>query len=175
MIRLRQIIPALCVAASLGAGLTAYAAADAAADDAAGGAVMRPHWHRGGGELGEMGFLLHRLNLGADQKAKIHALMAGQRSEFESLHQSMKANRQALAATSPDDAGYADLLAQAQKNAAQRITLVGSMWKQVYDTVLTDEQRKAIPDIVAAAEAQRESRMQAWKAQHAAPEVPAPQ
>jgi|GEM_PF-1565740 Spy/CpxP family protein refolding chaperone len=172
MTRLRQIVPVLCLAASLG-GVAAYAATTATSADST-PAAEGQHWgHRGHGHgLGPMGFVLHKLNISEDQKNSIHSLMASQKSQFESLRASSKANREALANTSPDDANYAALIEQAQKNAAQRITLMSTMWKQVYDTVLTDDQRKAIPGIVATAQAQRQARMEAWKSQHQAPGSP---
>ncbi|HLW25163.1 MAG TPA: Spy/CpxP family protein refolding chaperone [Steroidobacteraceae bacterium] len=172
MSRLRQIVPALCLAASLG-GVAAYAATDPPAAPSADMPSARDHG-RHGGALGEMGFVLHKLNLTEEQKGTIRSMMAGRKSELESLRSSIKSNHEALATTSPDDANYGALVAQAQKNAAQRITLMSTMWKQVYDTVLTDEQRKAIPGIVAAAQARRQERMEAWRARHPAPPAAAP-
>src|SRR5450759_4598772 len=87
--------------------------------------------------LGEMGVVLHKLNLRADQKTQIKAMFAGERSQFEALHQSAKANRQALATTPPTDPGYAALIETAQQNAAARILLESQNWKQIYESVLS--------------------------------------
>ena len=166
---LRHIVPALCLATSL-SGLAVYAATTAPATDAAAGQPTQgQHWHRGHhrGGMGGMGFVLHKLNLTADQKTQVKAIFAGQKSQFEALRTSGKANRQALATTPPNDSSYPALIETAQHNAATRISLMHQTWKQVYETVLTKPQRDSIPGIVAAAQAARESRMAAWKAQHA--------
>jgi Spy/CpxP family protein refolding chaperone len=168
MIKLRRLVPSLCLATAL-SGVAAYAATTEgpAPPSACGGA---PHGHRGhGGGLGEMGLVLHKLNLGADQKTQIKAMFAGERSQFEALHQSAKANRQALATTPPTDPGYAALIETAQQNAAARILLESQNWKQIYESVLSKQQQQQIPGIAAAAQAARESKMGAWKAQHPQP------
>jgi Spy/CpxP family protein refolding chaperone len=116
-----------------------------------------------------MGMVLHKLNLGPDQKAQVKAIFAGQKTQFEALRESAKANRQALATTPPTDPGYAALVETAQHNAATRITLEHQTWKQIYESVLTKQQQQQIPGIAAAAQAARESKMEAWKAQHPQP------
>ncbi len=171
MINIRRIVPTLCLAAAL-PGLAVYAASaeGTAAPAASGGA---PAWHHGhcghGGGPGAMGMALHKLNLAADQKAQVKTIFAGEKSQFEALHQSAKANRQALATTPPTDAGYAALVETAQHNAATRVMLEQQTWKQIYESVLTKQQQQQIPAIVAAAQAARESKMEAWKAQHPQP------
>jgi Spy/CpxP family protein refolding chaperone len=168
MINIRRIVPTLCLATAL-SGLALYTAAagESAPATDSGGA---PAWHHGhcghGGGPGEMGTVLHKLNLGADQKAQVKAIFAGQKTQFEALRQSAKANRQALATTPPTDPGYAALVETAQHNAATRIMLEQQTWKQIYESVLTKEQKQQIPGIVAAARAARESKMSAWKAEH---------
>jgi|ERR1700691_3497125 Spy/CpxP family protein refolding chaperone len=166
---LRHIVPALCLATSL-SGLAVYAATTTpAADASAGQPTQGQHWHHGhhGRGMGGMGLVLHKLNLTADQKTQIKAIFAGQKSQFEALHTSGKTNRQALATTPPNDPSYPALIETEQHNAATRISLMHQTWKQVYETVLTKAQRDSIPGIVAAAQAARQSRMAAWKAQHA--------
>ena len=167
--RLRQIARWLALAGVLsGAGV--YAAAASPADAPAADAPAGGHgWHHGMRGFGGMGFVLHKLNLSADQKAQIKALMQSQKSEFESLRSAAQANRQALATTPPTDPGYPALIQTAQQNAAKRIELMSQTWKQVYESVLTQEQRAQIPGIVAAAQAKRRARIEAWKSQHAAP------
>jgi len=103
MIKLRTIVPILCLVTAL-SGLAAYAADAPSAEDTAppsdcGG---DHHWHhRHGGGLGEMGLVLHKLNLGADQKTQIKAIFAGEKGQLDALHESARANRQALATTPP--------------------------------------------------------------------------
>jgi len=170
MITVRKVIPALCLATSL-AGLAVYAASTtpAPADNTAGD----HHWgHRHEGGFGPMGFVLHKLNLTAEQKTQVKGILAGQKSQFETLRASMKANREALATTPPSDPSYPALIQTAQTNAATRIKLASETWAAVYGNVLTKAQHDAIPGIVAAAQAQRQARVAAWKAQH--PEAGAP-
>jgi len=171
MINIRRIVPTFCLATAL-SGLALYTAAagESAPASDSGGA---PQWHHGhcghGGGPGEMGAVLHKLNLGADQKARVKAIFASQKTQFEALRQSAKANRQALATTPPTDPAYAALVETAQHNAATRIMLEQQTWKQIYESVLTKEQRQQIPGIAAAAQAARASKMEAWKSQHPQP------
>jgi Spy/CpxP family protein refolding chaperone len=168
MIKLRRAVSSLCLATAL-AGLAAYAATaeEPAPASECGGA---PHWHHGhGGGLGEMSLVLHKLNLGADQKTQIKAILAGEKSQFEALHESAKGNRQALAMTPPTNPGYAALIETEQHDAATRIMLEHQTWKQIYESVLTKQQQQQIPAIVAAAQAARESGMGGWKARHPQP------
>lgn len=163
MFKLRKTIPALCLAASL-AGLAAYAA------DTAPAVTSPPAAHGGWRHHGARGmfFVLHKLNLSAEQKTQVKSILAGEKSQFEALRSSAKANRQALAATAPTDPGYPALIQTAQTNAATRIKLESEAWSAVYSNVLTKQQQQAIPGIVAAAEQARAAREAAWKAEHAA-------
>jgi Spy/CpxP family protein refolding chaperone len=114
-----------------------------------------------------MGMVLHKLNLTDAQKTQVKSILAGQKSQFQALRTSSQTNREALASTPPTDtAAYAALIATAQKNAATRIQLTSETWTNIYQNVLTKTQRDAIPGIVAAAKAQREQRMEEWKAEH---------
>ena len=167
MFTVRKVVPALCLAVSMSA-LAVYAAG-AAADttpppaQGSGGQHWHGHHHHGG----FMGMVLHKLNLTDAQKTQVKSIMAGEKSQFEALRNSSRTNREALASTPPTDtAAYAALIATAQKNAATRIQLMGGTWTNVYQNVLTQTQRDAIPGIVAAAKAQREQRMEEWKAEH---------
>jgi Spy/CpxP family protein refolding chaperone len=169
MIEMRRIVPTLCLAAVL-SGLAVHSAtAQEPAPPAASGGAPNCHRGHGGGGVGEMGFVLRKLNLGADQKTQVEAIFAGERSQFTALHESAKANRQALAMTPPTDPGYAALIETEQHNAAARIMLEQQTWKQIYESVLTKQQQQQIPGIVAAAQAARASKMGAWKAQHPQP------
>jgi periplasmic protein CpxP/Spy len=159
MFSLRKVVPALCIAASL-SGVAVYAATTAPATqtESAGGAH---HWH--GRHHGFMGMVLHKLDLTDAQKTQVKTIMAEHKSQFEALRTSAKANRQALETTPPTDGGYPALIETAQKNAATRIQLMSETWSSIYQNVLTKPQRDAIPGLVAAAQAQREERMQAWQ------------
>jgi Spy/CpxP family protein refolding chaperone len=166
MFTVRKVVPALCLAASL-SGLAVYAATTAPATTAATGGH---HWHHH--HHGFMGFVLHKLNLEDSQKTMVKSIMAGEKSQFQALRASVKANRQALATTPPTDPGYPALVQTAQTNAAKRITLESETWTAIYQNVLNKSQQAAIPGIVAAAQSARQQRMEAWRAQH--PEAPQP-
>jgi Spy/CpxP family protein refolding chaperone len=167
MVTLRKVIPAVFLATSL-AGIAAYAqVADTAPTAPAPGAHR---WHHGHG--GGMFFVLHKLDLTAEQKTKIKGIMADEKSQYQALHASSKANRSALATTPPTDPGYPALIQTAQTNAATRIKLESETWSAIYGNVLTKQQQDAIPGIVAAAREARESRMAAWKAAHPQPAAP---
>jgi Spy/CpxP family protein refolding chaperone len=168
MIKLRHLFPTLFLATSftiLAGGVAIADAPDAASAGAPGGS----HWHRGHGgrwDLTGMGLVLRKLDLNSTQKAAIKAIFAGQKTQFEALRQSVQANRLALASTPPTAAGYAALIATAQKNAATRITLASTIWTDIYTNVLTTAQQGEIPGIVAAAQAERQAKIEAWKAEH---------
>jgi Spy/CpxP family protein refolding chaperone len=166
MITLRQIIPALCLATAL-SGVAVYAAtADAPATNSAAQPSGHGHWHGARGGMGGMMFVLHKLNLTPEQKTQVKSMFAEQKSQFQELRVSAQANRQALAATPPTDAGYAALIETAKANAATRITLESQMWGNIYQHVLTQTQQRAIPGIVAQAQAARQAKMEAWEAEH---------
>ena len=81
-----------------------------------------------------MFFVLHKLNLTAEQKTQIKCIMASQKSQFEALRTSSKANREALATTPPTDAGYPALIETAKSNAATGIKLRSETWSAIYRT-----------------------------------------
>jgi periplasmic protein CpxP/Spy len=164
MFTVRKVVPALCLAVSMSA-LAVYAADTTAPPSAQGPGGQ--HWHGHHHHGGFMGMVLHKLNLTDAQKTQVKSIMTGEKSQFEALRTSSQTNREALATTPPTDtAAYAALIATAQKNAAARIQLMGATWTNVYQNVLTQTQRDAIPGVVAAAKAQREQRMEEWKAEH---------
>jgi Spy/CpxP family protein refolding chaperone len=161
MFTVRKVVPALVLAISM-SGLAVYAASTA---PSAGPGPGGHHWH--GHHHGFMGFVLHKLSLTDTQKAQVKTIFAGEKSQFQALRASSQTNHEALASTPPTDtAAYAALVATAQKNAATRIQLESETWSNVYSNVLTQTQRDAIPGIVAAAKAQREERIEQWKAEH---------
>jgi protein CpxP len=169
MLTARKMIPAICLAASL-AGVAVYAATTAPTAGAPASFAGGPHRH--GHHHAFMGFVLHKLQLTDAQKTQIKGIFAGEKSQFEALHASVKANREALETTAPSSPDYPALVQQAQTNASQRIKLESETWSAIYTSVLSKAQHDAIPGIVAAAKAQREARMAAWKAQHSEPSAP---
>jgi len=169
MLTARKVIPVICLAASL-AGVAVYAATTAPTAGDPAPLADGPHWH--GHHHAFMGFVLHKLNLTDAQKSQIKGILAGEKSQFEALHASVEANREALETTAPSSPDYPALVQQAQNDAAQRIKLESETWSAIYASVLTKAQRDAIPGIVAAAKTQREARMAAWKADHTQPSTP---
>jgi protein CpxP len=164
MFTVRKVVPALCLAVSM-SGLAVYAATTTPPPAAEGPGPGGHHWH--GHHHGFMGMVLHKLNLTDAQKTQVKSIMASEKSQFQALRASSQTNREALASTPPTDAAaYAALIATAQKNAATRIQLASETWSNIYSNVLTQTQREAIPGIVAAAKAQRQQRMEEWKAEH---------
>jgi Spy/CpxP family protein refolding chaperone len=163
MIIRRQMLTILCLGACLSA-----AAVHAADTTPPPPPPPGHHWHGhpGGGPLGAYGFLLHKLDLTAEQKASVKTILAGEKSQFETLHTSVKANMKALATTPPTSTAYTALVTTAQENAATRISLETTIWTDIYKNVLTDTQREAIPNIVATAETNREEKASAWHAAH---------
>jgi Spy/CpxP family protein refolding chaperone len=170
MLTARKLIPAICVAVSLG-GAAVYAAGAAATAPTttapAGGHPWHHHHHHG-----MMGFVLHKLNLNDTQKTQLKGVFASEKSQFEALHASVKANREALETTAPSSPDYPALVQQAQANAAQRVKLESETWSAIYTSVLSKAQQDAIPGIVSAARTERAARMAAWQAAH--PQAAAP-
>ena len=114
MITLRQIVPALCLATALSGAAVYAATADAPTTNSAGRCLpVDGHW-QGRGGMGGMMFVLHKLNLTPEQKTQVKSMFAEQKSQFQELRVSAQANRQALAATPPTDAGYAALIETAK-------------------------------------------------------------
>jgi Spy/CpxP family protein refolding chaperone len=151
--------------------MAVYAATTTPATDAPTQSTSGPHW-RGHHHHAFMGLVLHKLSLTDAQKTQIKGIFAGEKSQFEALRASVKANREALETTAPSNPGYPALVQQAQNNAAQRIKLESETWSAIHASVLTKAQQDAIPGIVAAAKAQREARMAAWRAEHTQPSAP---
>jgi len=151
------------------AGLLSIASIALAADapapaDSATAPTAGPHMGHGGPGA-ELHHVLAQLNLTADQKNQVHAILAGAKPQFESLHTSSRANQDAMLRMKPDDPGYPAAVAAAKENSAARIQLASDLKTQVY-AVLTPEQQAQIPAIQDAMKAKRAARKSAWKAEH---------
>jgi len=131
---------------------------------------MQHHMHDGhggpGGPDGGFHRVLDQLDLTADQKTQIHAIVEQAKPQLQAAHESGRANREQLEVTPPTDPAYAGMLASAKSNAAEQIQLMSDLWTQVY-AKLTPDQRARIPGIVAAERAERDARRASWKQQHA--------
>jgi len=103
--------------------------------------------------------VLRHLNLTADQKTMIHAIVEESLPRMESLGKSTRDNMAQLMTIAPSDPAYAALLSAAKDNAAAHIQLISETQSHIY-AVLTPEQQAKIPEIVAAMQAKRETARQ---------------
>ena len=157
MVTLRKVIPALCLATSL-AGIAAYAQTTATAP-----ATTTPgahQWHRHGRHGGGMFFVLHKLNLTADQKTQIKSIMTAAKPEMQSLHQQMRANMEKLQQTQPSNANYSTIASQVSQThgslSAQMMTQRANVRAQIYK-VLTPAQQTQLATLQAQMAARRQS------------------
>jgi periplasmic protein CpxP/Spy len=135
-----------------GAAGTSIAAQDDTA--AAPGARGLHGGHQGHDGLGK---LLAQLNLTAQQQASVKAILANAQPQMKTLHEELRANRQKLQQTQPNDPNYANVVAQVtQDNGAlhsQMITQHESVRAQVFK-VLTPAQQQQLAALQAQAQAQ---------------------
>ncbi|MBS0394711.1 MAG: Spy/CpxP family protein refolding chaperone [Proteobacteria bacterium] len=115
---------------------------------------------------GPLHHLLRRLNLSTEQQAQVRSIYAQTRPQLQTLLESSRATRAALATTAPTDhPAYDALLATAKSDAAGLVQLRSDLWSQIY-AVLTPAQQAAIPGLVAEERAAREARRAAWRESH---------
>jgi protein CpxP len=129
-----------------GAAGTSIAAADQASTPPAAHEGHGRHHHDG------MGHLLAQLNLSAQQQASVKTILAGAKPQMQTLHQELRANRQKLQQTQPNDPNYANVVAQVtQENGSlhsQMITQRESVRAQVFK-VLTPAQQTQLATLQA--------------------------
>ena len=133
------------------------------AKDAPTHAPTRHDW-RGGHFDGGFRHVLEQLDLTAEQKTQIRAIVDQAKPQMQAVHESGRANREQLAVTPPTDPSYAGLVSSAKSNAAEQIKLISDLWTQVY-AKLTPDQRARIPQIVATERAEWDARKASWKEQ----------
>jgi protein CpxP len=112
-----------------------------------------PHgWHHRGGPW----HLLSKLNLTAEQKTQVKAIMTAARPQMESLHQQMHANMLKLQQTAPTDQNYTSITSQVSQVhgslQAQMLTQHAQIRAQVFK-VLTPAQQTQLTTL----EAQRQA------------------
>jgi periplasmic protein CpxP/Spy len=143
-------------AASLSIATAAEEATTAAAPAPAQGGHA---WHHHHG----FGHLLAKLNLSAEQQASVKTIMANAGPQMKSIHQEMRANSLKLRQTQPNNANYANVVAQVtQANGSlhsQMITQQEAVRAQVFK-VLTPAQQTQLAALQAQMEAQMQARMQ---------------
>jgi periplasmic protein CpxP/Spy len=126
----------------------------AAADETPAAAWHHHHgaWH-----------MLSKLNLSAEQQASVKTIMANAGPQMKSIHEEVRANSLKLQQTQPNDANYANVVAQVtQANGAlhsQMISEKEAVRAQIFK-VLTPAQQTQL----AALQAQMQARMQARQA-----------
>jgi periplasmic protein CpxP/Spy len=124
-------------------------------------------WHHHHG----FGHLLAKLNLSAEQQASVKTIMANAGPQMKSIHQEMRANSLRLRQTQPNNANYANVVAQVtQANGSlhsQMITQKEAVRAQVFK-VLTPAQQTQLAALQAQMQAQMQARMQSRGAPPAA-------
>lgn len=153
---IRNLLTATLLAA--GAALTAASSVSVAnaADDtttptAPAPGAHGPHgWHHRGGPW----HLLSKLNLTAEQKTQVKAIMTAARPEMESLHQQIHANMLKLQQTAPTDPNYTSITSQVSQThgtlQAQELTQHAQIRAQVFK-VLTPAQQTQLTALEAQA------------------------
>jgi Spy/CpxP family protein refolding chaperone len=155
---------AIVIAAIAAAGLAALAVNAATSTDATTPAAPSGHWHHHG-PAGHFMHVLKQLNLSAEQQTQIKSIFASAKPQFQALRQSMRSNHEALAASTPNDSNYPTLLATEKANAGKLIDQMSAVKTQIY-AILTPEQIKQIPQIMAADKAK-------WQQRHSSAAAPA--
>jgi len=160
MISFRFLLPALCVVGLGGAAVYAQTSTSTPGSESPAG----HHWHRHGRDGGYW-HILKELNLTADQKTAIKAILTQARTQNSALRASIRENRKALAITAPTDPGYPALIATAEANATAGIQAMSSVKTQIY-AVLTPQQIAQIPSLIASQQAAWKAKAAAWRAEH---------
>lgn len=151
---------------ALGGGV-AYAATNTPATPASPHAMHRGDFDGAGPEGGlRFRHLVDQLDLSADQKARIGAIVERMRPRMQALHQSGRATREQLTSLPPTDPAYASAVARAKTQASEWIDVTSDLWAQVYG-VLTPDQRARIPSLLAAEREKREAWREDWKKRRA--------
>jgi len=155
---------AIVIAAIAAAGLAAVAVNAATSTDATTPPAPSGHWHHHGPAAHFM-HVLKQLNLSAEQQTQVKSIFASAKPQFQALRESMRSNHEALAAATPSDTNYPALLATEKANAGKLIDQMSAVKTQIY-AILTPEQIKQIPQIMAADKAK-------WQQRHAGATAPA--
>lgn len=160
----QKFIPALLLAA---AGLSTAALAQPADSGPDGGPGRdRAGWHhRHGGPLREE---LRQLDLSQMQKAGIKQIVDAARPQMRAQREALHTQRKAFDTATPGSAAYQNAaanLAEAEAGAARaRVQQQAALRTQIY-ALLTDAQKSQLANLIA----QREARVEQWKANHPAP------
>jgi protein CpxP len=130
--------------------------ANAAEEAAAAPPPPGPHaWnHRGPGHL------LSKLDLSAEQKQQIKAIMASAHPQMQSVHEQIRANSLKLSQTKPTDPNYASIAAAASQThgslSAQMMSQRADVRAQVFK-VLTPAQQTQLATLESEMQAKRQA------------------
>jgi Spy/CpxP family protein refolding chaperone len=126
------------------------------------------HMHGGGMDFGFM-HALHQLNLTDAQRQSVKSILDGNRDQMRSFHESLRSNHQTLATMTPDDPNYANALAAAKNLSAEAIQHSSDLRVQLY-AVLSSDQKKELPQILAKQQSDMKARREQWMSHHQAPQ-----
>lgn len=108
------------------------------------------HGRRGPGMmLGRMARVLHRLDLSAEQREKVHAILDAVKPQFQTHAEALRASRQQLRDLSPakfDEAAVRAIANSQAKEMADMIVLSQKVRAQVY-AVLTPAQQSKLTEM----------------------------
>jgi len=155
---IRNLLTATLLAA--GAVLTAASSMSiaSAADEATPTTTPPPPGPHGGFHHRGPWHLLSKLDLTAEQKTQIKAIMTAARPQMESLHQQMHANALKLQQTKPTDPNYTSITSQVSQThgslSAQMLTQHAEVRAQVFK-VLTPAQQTQLATLEAQAQAHK--------------------
>jgi Spy/CpxP family protein refolding chaperone len=120
--------------------------------------------HFGGGQF--VGSLLRatkQLNLSTQQQSDIKSILSSARHNHQP-----GAQHSALTVTgNPSDPGFASAVQGAAADASNRVQQDSALAGQIY-AVLTPQQQKLLPSVLASIQAQEQARRAAWAAKHGA-------
>ncbi len=124
--------------------------------------------HRPGGAMAGLGgpraeLLFEALDLTPEQRAAAEGIMDSYQPRLKALRDAARDSRRTLMETSPDDAAYATVVAQASQaaaNNASQLVLLGAELRRELHALLTPEQRDKALKLRAAARERFEARQE---------------
>jgi Spy/CpxP family protein refolding chaperone len=168
----RNVFWAVAVCATLAIAGTGYESAVWAGNDSPGAWHRHSHHEIGGGFDGAFGAALKQLDLSDAQQQSIHSIFNAAHPSMQAGHADTHGALQAFATALPDDPNYPQLLADAiresQQFAAQRVQHLSDIRTQLY-AVLTPEQKKKLPGLLAEIDSKRQQMWQQHRQQHSEP------
>lgn len=171
--KLNRTLGLLIVAASVGvgAGVATAATTSTTTTTATTAPTAGRHWHHGHGSMlvGTMLRAAHQLNLTPEQQQTIKGMISAARA---SNKQQGAAPMDMTVLGNPGDPNYATALQTAKSRLAARLQSEVELQGQIYN-VLTAEQKRQLPQVLAGMKAKAEQRRAAWQQQHAGSTPPA--